>query len=618
MLVQGNIPLASMTLAQSEGVVISSPLAPDSGASRHRRPAATGATATALAIGTYFVLAVLANWNAWTTGATQAHALQGGQDPKLNAWTLAWTPFAMSHGVNPLFSHWVNVPYGANYAANVAIPLLALIASPITAVWGPVAGMNFIISFSFFAAAVAGYCFVRHWTTWRPAAFVGGLLFGFSPYVVAEGVAHLHTMFVALVPFIFIILDEILVRQRYSQRWLGVALGLLIVAQYLVSSEILASTAVLALCGVILVVLFNRDRVREHLRLALPALAIGLGIAVLVLAYPILYSLTGPGHYTLVVASGQYQSDLLSALLPTSNQLISPESATAISDHFVGNLSENGAYLGVPLLLILVTSVLMCRRSQVVIIGFLLAVVAYLFSLGSPLLVDNHNTRFHLPGLIFHHVPLLTGAALARFSVFVYLFSALVLGIALERLRRWQYWPNHWSGLGISIGLATVALLPLIPALPYAEVSVDTPSFFTTSAVDSIPAGSVAVVYPRASTLDADALLWQASATMRFRMPSAYALVPIPETGQAQWGTPTLTSGVLDTLDAGVPVTQTPALRSALRAQWREWKVQDFIMGPGDHIPTARRFVSWVLGTQPVFTHGVYVWYDVERATATH
>jgi hypothetical protein len=40
-------------------------------------------------------------------------------------------------------------------------------------------------------------------------------------------------------------------------------------------------------------------------------------------------------------------------------------------------------------------------------------------------------------------------------------------------------------------------------------------------------------------------------------------------------------------------------------------------MGPGDHIPTARRFVSWVIGTQPVYTHGVYVWDDVERAVAT-
>ena len=36
-------------------------------------------------------------------------------------------------------------------------------------------------------------------------------------------------------------------------------------------------------------------------------------------------------------------------------------------------------------------------------------------------------------------------------------------------------------------------------------------------------------------------------------------------------------------------------------------------MGPGSDEPNARRFVSWVLGAQPVSTHGVYVWYHVQR-----
>jgi hypothetical protein len=568
--------------------------------------------ATALVVATYFVLAVLANWDAWTTGATRA--LQGSQDPKLDAWTLAWTPFALGHGVNPLFSHWINVPYGANYAANVAVPLLALIASPVTAVWGPVAATNFIISFAFFANAVAGYCFVRHWTRWRPAAFFGGLLFGFSPYVVAEGIAHLHTMFVALVPFIFIVLDEIVVRQRYSPRILGVALGLLVIAQYFVSTEVLATTAVLVLVALVLVVAFNTHRVRENLFPALRALGIALGVAIVVLAYPVWYSTRGPQHYTLTIPFGQYQADLLGAFIPSSNQLISPTSATAISDHFANNLSENAAYIGIPLLLLLLGCVALCRRTKVVVIAFLLALCAYILSLGSPLLIDNHNTGFRMPGAIFHHLPLFTGAALARFAVFVFLFAALVMGIAVERLRRWSRWPVAWAGITASIAVAVAALVPLVPSLPYPQVSVDTPSFFTTPAVDTVPNGSVAVVYPATSTTDADAMLWQASASMRFKMPGAYALVPTPGTGQSQWGNPTLTTGALDAIQSGSPVAQTPAMRRALRAQWRLWDVRTFIMGPGANATAARRFVIWVIGRPPVRTHGVYVWYDVERA----
>jgi len=567
---------------------------------------------TALVVSAYLVLAVLANWNAWTTGG--ATALQPSQDPKLDAWTMAWTPFALTHAVDPLFSHWVNVPYGANYAANVAIPLLALIASPVTALWGPVAGTNFLISFAFFTSAVAGYCFVRHWTSWRPAAFFAGLLFGFSPFMVAAGNSHIHIMFVALVPFIFILLDEIVVRQRYSPILLGVVLGLLLVAQYFISSEILAAAAVMSLIAVVLVALCNLRRLRDHLTFAVPALATALGIAVVVLAYPIWYSVRGPEHYSLSIPAGHYQADLLSAVLPTSNQLIAPAGSVAISDQFAGNLSENGSYLGIPLVLLLVASVAMCRRSKVVVIAFVLTVSAYVLSLGSPLLIANHNTALRMPGGAFHHLPLLEGAVLGRFSVFVDLFAALIFGIALQKVRSWPGWPSRWTGVLIALVVSGAVLVPLLPSLPYTETSTDTPSFFTTSAVDSVPDGSVAVVYPPTTPANADAMLWQASAAMRFKMPGAYALVPIPGTGQSEWGSQTLTTNTLQQLGSGAQVPETAAIRHALRQQWREWNVQTFIMGPGGDQAMARAFVSWVIGRQPVRTHGVDVWHGVDRA----
>ena len=567
--------------------------------------------ATSLIVAIYLVLAILANWNAWTTGATRA--LQTSQDPKLNAWLVAWTPFAVSHGVNPFFSHWVNVPYGANYAANVAIPLLGIIASPITALWGPVAAVNFLISLAFFGSAIAGYCFVRHWTTWRPAAFVGGLLFGFSPYVVAEGSAHVHTMFVCLIPFIFIVLDEIFIRQRYSQWILGLVLGLLLIAQYFISSELLATTALMAVIAGILVALFNHREVWKHLMAAVPGVVLAVGLAIIVLAYPIMYAVKGSLHYTYVLPSGQYQSDLLSAVLPTSNQLIAPSERGGDLDHFANNLSENGAYLGIPLVVLLVAAGALCRRSKVVVIAVLLTLSAYVLSLGSPLLIHNNNTGLHLPGGILRHLPLSGGAVLARIAVYTFLFAALVLGVAVERLRKWPLWPDHWTGLPVSVVVSAVVLIPLIPALPYQEIAVDTPSFFTTAAVDAVPQNSVAVVYPQTTPNDADALLWQASAAMRFKMPGAYALVPA--TGAPPtWGSPSLTGDTLAAVQAGANVSRTSSIRSALRSQWRSWHAQTFIMGPGGDETGARDFVTWVIGKSPVYTDGVYVWSDLQRS----
>jgi hypothetical protein len=582
-----------------------------------RRQRRGGILATSLAMGTYAALAVLANMNAWTLGATRA-LQQPYQDPKLNAWYVAWTPFALVHGVNPLFSHWVNVPFGANFAANVAMPLLALIASPVTAIWGPVAGVNFLISLGFFACCVAGYCFVRHWTTWRPAAFFGGLLYGFSPYVVADGRAHIHTMFVALVPFIFILLDEILVRQRYSPRILGSLLGLVVIAQYFISSEVLATTAIMSFVTAIFVSLFNLGKVRLHLIRALPALGIALGLALLFLAYPVIYSQRGSMHYTLIVPRGQYQADLLSAILPTSNQLVAPTAATAISDHFANNLSENGSYLGLPLVSLLVVATIVCRRSKVVVVALLAAFTAYVLSLGSPLLVGNHYIGWlRLPGAVFHQLPLLQGAVMARFAVFVVLFAALVLGVAIDRLRAWPGWSDRWIGPVAAVGTGIAVMLPLVPNLPYTVATVDTPSFFTSSAVDSVPANSVAVVYPPTTAATSppspDSTLWQASADMRFKMPGAYALVP-GAGGQAKWGTPTLTTRTLAAIAGGERVPEQASLRHALRRQWRSWDVQTFIMGPGGNEKAARQFVSWVLGRAPERRQGVYVWYGLQRS----
>ncbi len=214
--------------------------------------------------------------------------------------------------------------------------------------------------------------------------------------------------------------------------------------------------------------------------------------------------------------------------------------------------------------MLLIATTIVCRRSKLVVIAFLGACGAYLLSLGSPLLIDNSYVGWvHLPGAVLRHLPLLEGAAAARFSLFVSLFAALLLGVALERL--------HAGGLGGAAGgslsgtptalVAGGALFPLVPALPYAETTVDTPAFFTTSAVDlGARRLGVAIVYPQTTPIDADSTLWQASSGMRFRMPGAYALVPAAGAAGSQWGTPTLTSGTLGSIVGGGTIPETATL----------------------------------------------------------
>jgi hypothetical protein len=54
---------------------------------------------------------------------------------------------------------------------------------------------------------------------------------------------HLNLILVFLLPWLLVLVDEILVRQRRSPTWLGVALGVVAAAQVLTGEELFATVA---------------------------------------------------------------------------------------------------------------------------------------------------------------------------------------------------------------------------------------------------------------------------------------------------------------------------------------------------------------------------------------
>ena len=56
---------------------------------------------------------------------------------------------------------------------------------------------------------------LRRWVRREPAAFVGGLVYGFSPFVITElALTQLNIAFLAIPPLVVLLLDELLVRQE--------------------------------------------------------------------------------------------------------------------------------------------------------------------------------------------------------------------------------------------------------------------------------------------------------------------------------------------------------------------------------------------------------------------
>ena len=122
--------------------------------------------------------------------------------------------------------------------------------------------------------------------------------------------------------------------------------------------------------------------------------------ATALIAYPLWYSFRAAQHVTPLNETRFDRADLLGAILPTSNEALAPAHFQSIANGFAGYPAENGTYLGIPLVLIMVAAAVVCRRSKVAVFAMIMAMLTYLFSLGSHLLVGNHNTGIGLPGVL--------------------------------------------------------------------------------------------------------------------------------------------------------------------------------------------------------------------------
>jgi len=565
---------------------------------------------TVLAIGIYAAIAVVAFWHAWAADPN-SFALSGGGDQAASMWFLTWAPYAVLHGHNPLFSNYANYPFGVNLVANTSTLPLGLLAAPVTLLFGQVVSFNLLGTLALVASAVAAYALVRRFTSWRPAAFAGGLLYGFSPYMVAQGIGHLNLVFVPLPPLILLVVHDLVVRQRGRPVWRGAVLGLLVVVQFFISSEVLLGTIVIGAVGVLVAALFARREVRDRFRYTVTALASAAFVALVLLSYPVWFLVAGPAHVVGPIQAHPqiYRADLLGPILPDSLQRFAPATFTRIADRFAGNGSENGSYLGLPLVLVIAASTVALRRVAVVRVAAILCAVAFVLSLGSRLMVDNRTTGVPMPEGIFDKLPLFNNALPVRFSLYVSLCGAVILGVVLERIRRARLGRNRAASLAAPALVAVAVFLPLVPAWPYVMQPTGVPSYFTSRAAEAIPPDTVTLVYPFPDASFANPENWQATTFLRFKLPGGRFIVPQPR-GAASSSRPSLTDTTLSALSTGTPPRRTTSLRVRIQAQLRSWHVRNIVAIPtGANFAQAETYLTWLLGRPPTHSAGADTWY---------
>ncbi len=602
-----------------------------------------GITVTVL----YGALALALFWHIWASGP--AGSTERGPDVYQTVWFLAAVPHALFGGHNPFFLTVANHPYGVNTLSNTSVPLLGVLGYPVTLAFGPVATFNLWITASPALSALATYVFARRLTDWRPAAFVAGLVFGFSPYEVVESFdGHLNLSFLFLVPLVFLLLHELVVRQRANPLLCGGLLGLLLAAQFFVSAEVLATTVVLGVVAVVIVAAVGWRSWRGHLAHAVAGGALAAVVAVALLAYPAWFVQHGPDYIRgqIQLEPQAYRADLAGIVVPDAYLRFATPSAQHQAADFANSAGENGSYLGLPFLVVVLGGLVWLRRRPVVWVLGLLALVAFVLSLGGALTVTGaphlgpHGEARGLLGLpeaIFGHLPAFDNIVPVRIALFVALFAGLLLGVVLDELhragsraaRRAGGEPRSalarlW-GLLAPTAVAVVCLLPLVPRGISASGPASVPSYFATRAANHLRPGSVTVLVPFPSEVYYQSQFWQAagSAPFRFTIPGGYFLTAepgkhhtiafIPGSG---YFVDSLVGFTLVKVTEGHPPPESPALRALLLRQLRAWHVANLV-APMDFVPHARgtyQFLVWLLGRpSSVGAQHTASWYDVAR-----
>jgi hypothetical protein len=618
---------------------------PAGGAVRDRQSRARRLVAAWSAPACYLLLACLAYW---PVSPLDSHHLVNCRcpDPQQQTWYLAWPPFALTHGLNLFFTTYLQVPNGGNLAASTSMPLLGLLGAPVTALAGPLATFNLMLRLALAASGTSMFFVLRRYTSWWPAAFGGGLLFEFSAYMAGQSEKHIFLIFVPLVPLFIPLLDDWLVSLRRTPLWSGVLVGLVAGLQYLISPEIFLATAMFAAVGLLFLAARYPVSARHRLGVFARGVAASVPVFLLIAGYAIWMFIAGPGHPQgsahdlgdLVT----YHGDVLSAIVPTSNQLFTTPALSRIGDRTVRNTVENGLYLGVPLLILLGYLAVRFRRSGIVAVSAVVGLAAFVLSLGPKLTVNHVVLLRHMPFSVLLHLPLLRNLEAARFSLFVQLTAAVILGVGIDRVRasRWRAGivgrasaedggappgpagrsAAEWARPLLVAAVGVAALLPVVPRLPVHSAPAEVPAFFTTRSVRVLPQGAVALTFPYDLRPHNDAMVWQAVSGMRFRILGGDVYVRRPA-GVAPWqakppGGPVMSAVLLaGTRRGGKPPSADQQTLTAIRQLCARYHVEAILVDPT--APEGRAVAALIrraLRAQPLVAGQLSIWINVQSA----
>jgi hypothetical protein len=462
-----------------------------------------------LVMAVYVLGALYQTFSLW---ADPASRMQNGDrnDVDQASWFMRYSAEAVSHFHLPaLVTSAMNAPHSINLMWNTSLLLPGVIMTPVTLLAGPQVSLNLLLFIAFAGSSACMYLVLRRWGASILPAFLGGGLYGFSPAMIGSGIGHYHLV-LALIPPLMIDALLRIVTGRGGAIRTGIWLGVLAAAQLFIGEEALIDTCIAG--GVLLVVLIC-CRPRGILADAKRKL-IGLGsaaIVALVLCARGLWvqfhgvSMSQGGAYNVVSHNGKLThlyTIPYAWVVPSSRVLAHTYSSAKIADNYPQPSPEYLAYLGIPLIILLLAAGIYFWRNLYIRVAFLTFLVLEILSLGGEPIGPYPGKL--LPWYWLGRLPVMKSVLPDRLSILADGAAAAVLAFALdEAIRRW-----HASGKArmdtllrnpyvVCYGIAVIALLPLIPtAYSITQVTPVPAGYSRTYTALHLPSNATVLVVP--------------------------------------------------------------------------------------------------------------------------
>ena len=355
-------------------------------------------------------------------------------DPNFYVWSWRWWPYAISHGLNPLYSRQIGAPAGYDLAWTTTTPAVAVILSPVTAAFGPIFSFNLTLVLSAPVSAWVAFLAARRLTGRFWAALLAGAVYGFSWYEVVEtGAGHPNLTVIMLLPLMLYLV--LLWRDgKLGPRSFVGLMAVAMAAEFYVFNETFVEMTGVWAAALLIGFAVARPADRQAVARLAGLVALAYVVAIVLVSPYLFYALRhSPGQFTKVSAAFSLNLE----------ELVSPRS-------------------GILLLLIVLALAVTTWSSRLTRLLVILFVLIVALAIGPAPMVGARQLGT-VPWARLWYLPVVRSTQPLRLMIFGYLVLAIILAVWLAVPTKSRLLLTARWILGLAAVAAIVAYLPVAP-----------------------------------------------------------------------------------------------------------------------------------------------------------